>query len=60
MSDFVLVSILTLALLSVLLIWMPLLQVAEALARDYPTERSGELFNLIEEDFSPQFTGEVA
>lgn len=60
MSDVTFVFVLAMTLLSVMLICMPLLQTAEALARDYPRERSGELLNLIEEDSGPQYTGEVA
>ena len=60
MSDTVLVLILATTILSVLLLWLPLLHAAEALSRDYPTERSGDLLNLIEEDSGPQFTGDVA
>jgi len=60
MSDTVLAFIVISSLLAAMLIWVPLLQSAEALTRCYPLQRSEELTSFEEEDSSPQFTGDVA
>ena len=60
MSDTILALILTVMTLVLMLIWVPMLQSLETLARRFPADGTGEMPNLVEEDSGPQFTGEVA
>ncbi|WP_263383844.1 hypothetical protein [Granulicella arctica] len=60
MSDTILALVLTITTLILMLIWVPMLQTVEVLARRYPVDGTAEMPNLVEEDSGPQFTGDVA